>query len=87
MPEEKREEWENRYRYQFPKPAQPLEGAKLLDLRHCAFVLTLREREAINSKEVITGPIYSTTEIITFEKPKGKANKKAFVIFALPICH
>ncbi len=87
IPEEKREEWENRYRYQFPKPAQPLEGAKILDLRHVAFTLELFERieNPTNRGEMITGERYASCTITGAENPKPKKNKNKTSLFALPI--
>lgn len=76
---------EEEINYNFPdQPATPAENARLIDWRFNAFVLTLQERH-VEKNKVITGEIYSTVEIIDGSKPKGKANRKAFVIFALPI--
>ena len=87
IPEEKREEWENLYRYQFPKPAQPAEGAKVFDFRHCAFTLELFERIENPEKrdEMITGEKYASCIITGAENPKPKKNKNKTILFALPI--
>ena len=78
------EEQEEQYIRTFPEPSQPEEGAKVVDLRHCAFTLEIQAVE-INQKSFIYKEIYSKSEIVTLEKPKGKPNKKAKILFAMPI--
>jgi len=87
IPEEKREEWENRYRYQFPKPAQPLEGAVLIDWRFQVFTLELFERIESPDKrgEIKTGGKFASCTITGAENPKPKKNKNKTVLFCLPI--
>lgn len=77
IPEEKREEWENRRKYQFPKPATPAPDAVLNDWRFLSFVVEI-------SNET-TGETYSNFEILGNEKPKGKKGKFDLLKFALHI--
>lgn len=87
IPEEKREEWRNLYdskKYRFPEPATPAEDAKLIDWRFQAFTLTIQEVDT-HTTPYTYSETYSQVEIIDTAKPKGKANRKATIFFALPI--
>lgn len=66
----------------FPEPAQPDPNAVLIDWRFNEFTLTLQEKDKNG-----LGEVYSTTRIIGNEKQKGKANRNAFIIFAMPIIY
>lgn len=85
IPEERREEWENRYRYQFPKPAQPTPDAVIIDMRHHAFTLELFERIKNEKGEIITGEKFASCTITGAENPKPRKNNNKTILFALPI--
>lgn len=77
IPEEMREEWTARRKYQFPKPATPAPDAVLNDWRFLSFVVEISNEE--------TGERYSSFEIFGNEKPKGKKGKFELLKFALNI--
>ncbi len=70
--------------YNFPEPATPAENARLIDWRFNAFTLTIQEVDT-HTTPYTYSETYSQIEIINTAKPKGKANRKALVFFALPI--
>jgi hypothetical protein len=72
------------FNYSFPEPATPAEDAKLIDWRFQAFTLTIQEVDTQTTPYTYS-ETYSQVEIIDTAKPKGKANRKALVFFALPI--
>ena len=74
----------NQTNYNFPEPATPAEDAKLIDWRFQAFTLTIQEVDT-HTTPYTYSETYSQVEIIDTAKPKGKANRKALVLFALPI--
>lgn len=86
IPEEKREEWKAR-RADVIFNSQPAPDAVIIDMRHCAFVLSLYERvqDPNDSRTMITGKKYAETIITGAENPKPKKNAKKQILFALPI--
>ena len=87
IPEEKREEWQtmrDNKKYNFPEPTTPEENALIIDWRFQAFTLTIQEVDTSTTPYTYKDN-FSQTEIIDTAKPKGKANKKALIFFALPI--
>lgn len=83
IPEEER-------KYSFPEPATPTPDAKIIDLRFAEFEITLSERvkhdkPTKNGEAYYTGDAYCKFQILGNEKIKGKVNKKAFILFAIPI--
>lgn len=70
--------------YSFPEPSTPEENAKFIDWRFQSFTLEIQE-VLRDQKQFTYGETYSRIEIIDTAKPKGKANKNAFVFFAMPI--
>lgn len=78
IPEKRREEWQNRYKYQLPK-THPAPNAVLIDWRFQAYTLDMYEY-----KDKTIGEKYAHAEIDPTQKIKGR-KKNETILFAIRI--